>query len=824
MRRRDFITSLSLAGASLSLSAPGCAWAGRPERGAGSERFRVSFDRARGTFDVRRAGGAALLSGATTCVNLAPARKRSPATDSYRLSVGNDTRRDALGTSRRSIAVYKDPRGEADLELRVSLYDDVPAIAIEALCRNVSGRDLVIHSLEPVRAVERERGVLHTAGVSKCLTNGEMYFETGVLHDFGTRGGGITSGKLKGVTLANGPIGGEHPTIHSWWNACLFSGYDQPGMVLGYLENSRGLGNLLLSSAAAGISFLAESVYSPPVTLRPGQTIRSGPLLVTIAPDPYAALEAYADAVGRALRGRTRSVINGWCSWFYTLSQVSEEEVVSNAAFAAEHLRPFGLEYIQVDEGFQRWHGDWEGNERFPHGMKWLADRIRSHGFKPGIWLSPYVVSEPTALFRSHPEWLVRGPDGRPQRVGNWPADAAPPADENPRRYCLDITHPGAARWLHDLVDTVANDWGYEMIKIDFVAWSILAARRYHDPTVSSAQAYRRGMEIMRRAAGERCHILECGPGATTVGLIDSMRIEADVNYGFSEAAWETYFRHPDCSASAAAKRYYFHGRTWINDVDHLCTDLLDNQQAEAAATLIAMSGGNTMSGDRLTLLEPYKIEVLKKITPAFGQAAIPVDLFDTDMPSVFALRIVKPFGEWTVAAFFNADLTRPIERRFPLSRLRLAPAKTYLAFDFWKQQLVGEVKDQLTLTVQPGSVTLLALHERPDRPRVISTDRHVLQGAVEIAESRWDERARTLTGVSIGPRHTMHTVSVYVPGKHPWTWDGSARFRDHDSYSLKLVHDNIIEVRVRFDASEKVSWKVDPAAFSRPRGGSPSP
>jgi hypothetical protein len=826
MRRRDFITSLSLAGASLSLSAPGCSEQGRDEHGVGNGRFRVSFDRRRGTFDIRTAGGAPLLIGATTCVNLAAAGKRSAATDSYRHAVHTDTRRDVLGTATRLTAVCEDRRGEADLELRVALYDEFPAMAIELSCRNVSGRDLAIHSLEPVRAVEREQGALHSPRVSKCLTNGEMYFDTGTLHEFGTRKGAISSGKLKGVTLANGPIGGDHATIHSWWNACLFSGYDEPGVVLGFLDSGLGLGNLLLSRTAAGrISFLAESVHAPPVTLRPGQTIRSGPLLITIAANPYAALEAYAHAVGKAHRARTGSIVNGWCSWFYTLAQVSEAEVVSSAAFAAEHLRPFGLEYIQVDEGFQRSHGDWEGNERFPHGMKWLADRIRSHGFKPGIWLSPYVVSERTELFRSHPEWLVRNPDGSLQRIGNWSADADPPADEDPRRYCLDITHPGAARWLHGLADTVANRWGYEMIKIDFVAWSILAARRFHDPAVSSAQAYRRGMEIMRRAAGERCHILECGPGATTVGLIDSMRIEADVNYGFSEAAWETYFVHPACSASAAAKRYYFHKRTWINDVDHLCTDLLNNQQAEAAATLVAMSGGNMMSGDRLTHLEPYKLEVLRKITPAFGQAAVPVDLFDSDMPSVFALRIVKPFGEWTVAAFFNADLTRPIEKRFPLARLRLAPGKTYLAFDFWKQQLVGEVKDAVKVSVQPGSVTLLALHERPDRPRVISTDRHVLQGAVEIGDTRWDEGARTLTGVSLGPLHTTHSVSVYVPEEHPWTWGaGYVLFRDHDSYSLKLVHENIVEVRVRFDASEKVAWKIDPQAFFSAPDGSSSP
>src|SRR6185312_5257406 len=99
-----------------------------------------------------------------------------------------------------------------------------------------------------------------------------------------------------------------------------------------------------------------------------------------------------------------------------------------------------------------------------------------------------------------------------------------------------------------------------------------------------------------------------------TVGLIDSMRIEADVNYGFSAAAWETYFLHPACSATAAAKRYYFHKRTRINDADHICIDLLNNRQSEAAATIIAMSGGNMISGDRLTQLDEYKLEVLKKI------------------------------------------------------------------------------------------------------------------------------------------------------------------------------------------------------------------
>jgi len=589
----------------------------------------------------------------------------------------------------------------------------------------------------------------------------------------------------------------------------------EQGLAIGYVENDLCLGNLLIAKTGDDeISFLAESVYAPQLSLKPGKAISSNRLMINVGGNPYATLEAYADAAGKVNDARTHSIVNGWCSWFYTLSKVSENEVISNTEFAARHLRQFGLEYIQIDEGYQKWHGDWEGNDRFPHGMKWLANKIKENGFKPGIWISPYVISEPTEVFQKHPDWLLKKADGNIKRIGNWEEGAEPPADENPKRYGLDITHPDAAKWLHDLIDRIANDWGYEMIKIDFMAWSILAAERYYDPTLSSAQVYRKGLEIIRRAAGDKCHILDCGPGSTTIGLIDSMRIEADVNYGFSKAAWDTYFLHPASSASAAAKRYYFHKRTWINDADHICMDLLNNQQSEAAAALIAMSGGNMISGDRLTQLSEYKLDVLKKITPSLGEAATPVDLFDDSMQSVFALKVKKHFAEWTVVGFFNPNLTEAIERKFSLQRLWLEQNKTYLAFDFWKRQFIGEITGEIKVAIQPGSVTLLTLHEKSGNPQFISTDRHVLQGAVEIENVTWNENEKTISGISLGPLKTSHSVFVYVPRSHPWTWSGSGLFQDHEAYSLKLVDNHIIRVHVNFEKSDHVKWKIRPDEF----------
>jgi hypothetical protein len=779
--------------------------------------FAVSFDSRTGTLSVRRSDGAPFLTGGTACANTAAGRQ-STATPGRRHSVDTRTFRDHLGSGQRLVIDSRDPQQLLDLRVQVDLYDSRPMVTIEAQCTNVSSEDAIVNSLEPIRAIAAERGSLRVPGVTACLTNGEMYSDPGTVHSFAVDPPSGLRPPLAGAPLVNESISAHHPTVASWWNITFFSGYDREGVVLGYLENTVSLGAVLASRTSKNeIGFLAESAYAPPITLRPGRSIGSNRFMLSVGATPYAALQEYAASVGTAQNARTRSIVNGWCSWFYTLTDVSEGEVLRNAEFAAQELGPFGLEYIQIDEGYQRAHGDWEGNERFPHGMKWLAEKIKEHGLKPGIWISPYVISEQSEVYQRHQDWLVHRTDGSLQRIGNWPDEDSPAAQsETVKRYCLDITNPQAAEWLRDLFETVARRWGFEMIKIDFMAWSVLAAERFQDPTVSSAEVYRRGASIMRAAAGERCHILECGPGNTTVGLIDSMRIEADVFYGYAAEAWRQYFNDPASSTAAAAKRYYFHRRTWVNDVEQICIDLLTPRQARAVATLIAFSGGNTITGDRLVDLDPAKVDILKKIMPSYGEAAVPVDLFDSDVPTTFVLRVERPFAAWSLVAFFNRDLDAPTERRFPLHRLGLDPAKTYLAFDFWKQQFVGEVTNELSAGIEAGGVTLLALHAATGTPQFLSTSRHVVQGAIELDDLRWHEGPGRLSGISTGHKQSAHDVFVYVPGDRPWTWEGrETLIRDKAGYSLRLVDPNVIRVHVRFDDDTRVHWHVDADNFT---------
>ena len=752
--------------------------------------FSVSFDTKTGRTDINRRNGAKLLSGSVVRA-LTGQGYISSGQSSFRHSVRSGIITDQLGEGQQVTINSSNPGESIDFNLTLSFYKNYHAVFIEAACYNRSSKPVNLQSIEPVCAYNESGGALYWPLTTKLLTNGPMYYNPGEVTDFGIA---------------------EEKARQSWWNIGLFSGYDHEGLAAGAIENLTAQGMITAKRGEGDrIGLIARSVLADGFILGAGKKIRSNRFVIYIGSDPYSALEGFAEIMGNLNKARINSIVNGWCNWFFTYEHITEDEVVRNSEFASRILKPYGMEYMQIDEGYQQWHGEWDGNDRFPHGMKWLADRIHSYGLKPGLWIAPYVISEPTGIFQKHKEWLIKNPDGSLKRVGPWPDENTDWAkNENPKRYGLDITHPDAAEWMSNLFDKVSKQWGYEMIKIDFVDWSLLSADHYFNPSVSRAMAYRKGFEIIRKAIGENCHLQDCGPGPVTVGLIDSMRIELDQNYGYREEAWKTYFTNSASSAPAAAKRYYFHKRTWINDADHLCMSLLSQSQAQAAATLLSLTGGNIISGDRLQDLDPVRLEILKKSLPSFGEAARPADLFDTDQHRIFVLKIKKPFGEWTIAGFFNSDESEMKEYLMPLNRLWLDNTKTYIVYDFWNNRYAGEINKEVRVSVLPDSVQLLSIHEKSNIPKIISTDRHILQGAVELEDVRWDAVNGILSGISLGAAYSAYNVYIYVPDSHSWRQGGTSLYHDFTGYTLKMTDFNILRMHVRFEGESKTTWKIN--------------
>ncbi len=80
----------------------------------------------------------------------------------------------------------------------------------------------------------------------------------------------------------------------------------------------------------------------------------------------------------------------GWISWFAFYDRITEADVVETAAVFSEALKAYGFDYFQIDDGFQQIQGAPEKwlnpNAKFPKGLKYLVDVIKSHGLIPGLW------------------------------------------------------------------------------------------------------------------------------------------------------------------------------------------------------------------------------------------------------------------------------------------------------------------------------------------------------------------------------------------------------------------------------------------------------
>ncbi|MFE9598704.1 alpha-galactosidase [Streptomyces hokutonensis] len=97
-------------------------------------------------------------------------------------------------------------------------------------------------------------------------------------------------------------------------------------------------------------------------------------------------------------------------SWEATQFDISEEqqEVLAQRAAAA------GVELFVVDDGWfgartsdRAGLGDWTPNpDRFPAGLKPLADRVHSLGMQFGIWVEPEMINPDSDLYRAHPDWV----------------------------------------------------------------------------------------------------------------------------------------------------------------------------------------------------------------------------------------------------------------------------------------------------------------------------------------------------------------------------------------------------------------------------------
>ncbi len=488
------------------------------------------------------------------------------------------------------------------------------------------------------------------------------------------------------------------------------------------------------------------------IEIPPEGSLELPPVLLVEGNDPVGMMERFAEEVAAEMGARVPAhVPTGWCSWYYFYDRVTERDVLANLEEMVRHGHP--AEYVQIDDGYQSQTGDWlTPNEKFPSGMKALADRIRGAGYRPGLWLAPLVLGEHSATLRENPEMALHTKEGEVFFVQTWLGRCA----------VLDCTHPRAEEWLREVVRTVVREWGYEYLKLDALAYAAQGGDlfAYHTPGTTGPANLRRGLELIREEAGDDTFILGCtchfGPA---IGLVDAMRVGPDVKAVWAEGT-EPSVRH---AMRMTLQRNWIHGRWWANDPDCLIVRETDTELSEAEvrflATGIALSGGMVVASDDLARLGESRRNMALALFPPGGVAARPVDPSEGPVPS--AWRASLGDGRALVGILNWED-----EARWVVPGEYLQAGET--AFDVWSGRLLG--KGDVLLRPHEGALWQVTAYGKG--PRVVGDTGNInyaglyqrpVSGRIQVRNDT--ERRRTL---AIEARGRAFEVDL-EPGEARW-------------------------------------------------------
>lgn len=546
---------------------------------------------------------------------------------------------------------------------------------------------------------------------------------------------------------------GEGRAHDSFWSVSWYDPRSSRGVLAGICDVPRGLAHYtvipLVDARTENVRILQVACEvdchsgARGVRLAPGKGLRLGAHYLRLWEGMAAeGPEAYADLLARRFGRPPRGTVpTGWCSWYAYYEDFTEDEALRNLAAAAGIAR---FDTFQIDMGWETGVGTRRLGEpevdaaKFPRGLAWMASEIRARGHTPGLWIRPFLG------------W------GEGTDIPVWARGAG-----------INLSHPQARAFVRALARTVTAAWGFGYIKFDFVTYDFFgqwgplfpyqayATFEPYDDTLTNVQMYRLGLEALREGAGLACFLLGCncllGPA---LGLVDGNRMGDDVE----EESW-------DCTVAMGGKSvgplYALNGRVWANDPDCLLVqETLTEGRARLWCSLVSLAGQMGIVSAKLYALSPERREILRAVLPIVDARARPRDAAAANPADVWYAQVTTGWDTYTVVGLFNWT-ARAKRYRIPLAALGM-PAGTYHVHEFWDQRYGGAVSDVLDAMVDGDDCRIFAVRPDVQRPQVLGTSAHLLQGPVELADVRWSDRTRTLT---IFPTATRpFDLALYVP------------------------------------------------------------
>lgn len=288
----------------------------------------------------------------------------------------------------------------------------------------------------------------------------------------------------------------------------------------------------------------------------------------------------------------THKNLVGYTSWYNYYQNISSS-VIERDLEGLKNL-PVKPDVFQIDDGFESAVGDWADvdENKFPSGLKPVADKIKAEGYTAGVWLAPFVCEKKSAVYKNHKDWLVKGEGGEPLSIASlWSG-----------MYALDIYNKEAAEYIKTCLKTAVCDWGFTLLKLDFLYAVCLVPRE----NKTRGEIMKDAMDLIDESRFG-AEILGCGvPLSAAFGRVEYCRVGTDVSLEWNgPSSLKDFHSERPCTKYTmfnSVFRRQLSQRAFVSDPDvFILRDYnvsLTREERLALGTVNALSGGILFASD----------------------------------------------------------------------------------------------------------------------------------------------------------------------------------------------------------------------------------
>lgn len=372
-----------------------------------------------------------------------------------------------------------------------------------------------------------------------------------------------------------------------------------------------------------------------------------------------------------------------------------------------------------------------------------------------------------------------------------------------------DYTDSSFVKYMKDKYIQLRKD-GLKGIFYDYPSRAFSSRGGLEDRYATATAAYRNVFKLAHENLGPDVFLQESlGTGSdATLEYVASVRTAGDNNIldyaTINNTALKWY-------KNRKLTNYDMDGKALLKK--NVRSDFISKNERRSILTISYTITGRLLLTESFRLYDEDIINDLGKILPFHSTplSARPINAFTEDSSLVFDFKISN---KWHQLVLFNNKeqgkiFTVNLSGNTALGALGLNSENKFYIYDFWNNKFIGTLKgnQQFTQNLQPLESRMFSIHEVENVPQWISTNRHIMQGYVDLVQKpKWNASKKSLSGISKVIENEKYIITIALNGFVPKSVSS-----ENSRIKLNIHSDNqLVDVIIESDKTKNIEWQLD--------------